>query len=231
MTTANTIIAAALAKLGVIGATDTVTGDDAMHCLGVLNTMVDQWALQNLVAYTNTDASATLGAGIGSLTIGPSMQLNVARPVRIEVGSYATSGGKDWPLSPLSEQQWNDIFDKAVTAHVPYYYWYDAGASTGTVYYWPKPQASVVVHHPVQQQLAQFATLTTDYALPQGYTHALAYNLALELAPDYERMPTPPIAAAARNSLRLLKRSNVSVPELEVDVSPRDVRAFADGWS
>lgn len=218
MTTATEIITEAMRHIGMLSVGEVPNADDADACLTALNTLVDAWNLPSLTQYTTQDGTATLTAGSTSLTIGPAQNIAVTRPGRIELGSYVTAGGIDYPMESISEAEYNAINIKDLAGFVPTKFFYDAGASTGTIYYWPAPGSSVVVHHPLAVQFSAFADLTTSYTFPQGYKRAFVFNLAKEVAPLFtEQGPSPFVVAQAATSLRLVKRANLAVPQLEVD--------------
>ncbi len=232
MTTATEIITEAMRHIGMLSVGETPNADDADACLTALNTLVDAWNLPSLTQYTTQDGTATLGAGVGSLTIGPAQTIAVTRPGRIEAGSYVSYGGIDYPMDAIDEAEYNRISLKNLGGFVPTKFFYDAGASTGTIYYWPLPGSAVVVHHPLAVQFSAFADLTTSYTFPQGYKRAFVFNLAKEVAATFnEAGPSPFVVSEAAKSLRLVKRANLTVPQLE---SPRVVghlEGFYSGYS
>lgn len=231
MTTATDILNEALGHLGILSAGETANSDDAETCRTVLNTLVDGWNLPSLTHYTSTDATATLAGGAASLTIGPSQNINVTRPVRIERGSYVRADGIDYPMDQIDEAEYNEIRIKTLGGHVPRVFFYDPGASTGTIYYYPAPGASVVVHHPVLTQFTAFANLTTDYTFPQGYKRAFVFNLAVEVAAHFGQAVSPFVMAQAHSSLRLVKRANFTVPQLDVGERNAGAKeAFLSGY-
>lgn len=225
MTTATEIITEAMRHLGVLSAGEVPNADDADTCLTALNTLVDAWNLPSLTQYTTQDGTATLNAAATSLTIGPSQNINVTRPARIELGSWVRSGNVDYPMTQIDEAQYNAIPIKDLAGFVPTHFYYDPGASTGTIYYWPAPAGSVVVHHPLAVQFSAFADLTTSYTFPQGYKRAFVFNLAVEVASAFEQPVTPFLASNASNSLRLVKRANLKVPQLCL-YEPRGLEGF-----
>ena len=231
MTTANEIISEGFGKLGLLEAGETVQPDDAAQGLLVLNTLVDALNLPSNFAYTNNDATATLGAGVASLTIGPAQSIAVTRPVRIEPGSYSRLNGIDYPMDSITEQEYNLIQFKTNQGTAPNRFFYDAGASTGIIYYHPVPVVSVVVHHPVQQQASSFADLTTVYTLPQGLKRVFVYNFALDIAPDFEREAPPTVITTAAASLREWKRANSTVPRLRLPSGLPGRRLRGSIWS
>jgi hypothetical protein len=75
-----------------------------------------------------------------------------------------------------------------------------------TIY--PKPTRTLEWHFISVQELSQPATLTTTLHFPPGYMRAFAYNLAMELAPEYGIEPAPQVQRIAMTSKRNLKRIN-----------------------
>jgi len=226
MTTATYLISSALGKLGVNRAGDPIDPDDEPLGLAALNTLVDSLNLPSGFAYTTNVATAALGVGVSSLTIGPAMSLNVTRPVRIEQGSYCRLSDVDYPLTSINEAQWDSIPYKQ-TQGIPQWFFLKMGASTGTVQYYPQPAVAVDVYHPVYQQVSRFADLTTDYVLPQGCERALMYALAMELAPDYETEPSATRSRHAADSMREFQRANVVVPLMQIN---SNIPGSRQGW-
>jgi len=58
------------------------------------------------------------------------------------------------------------------------------------------------------EELTNPATLATTLAFPPGYLRAFAYNLAMEIAPEFGVEPSPQVQRIAMTSKRNLKRIN-----------------------
>jgi hypothetical protein len=58
------------------------------------------------------------------------------------------------------------------------------------------------------QELTQPALLSTELFFPPGYMRAFAYNLAMEMAPEFGVEPSPQVQRIAMTSKRNLKRIN-----------------------
>lgn len=216
MPTAGELIDSALSKIGVLNAGETADAEDAAVGLTNLNTLVDAWENEGMYAYTTTDTTFTLPAATVSRTIGPSMQINMTRPVRILEGSFTRADGKDYPLRPITEAEYNSIgykSDYASTA--PDVCFYDGGVPTGNVYFWPPTVGSVEVHLITPEAGGSATSLTTNFVFPPGYRLAIEANLAVEVAPYFNIEPPPRLLLAAQNSKRLLKRTNSRVPQME----------------
>ena len=184
MTTANTIIADAMGSLGIIGSADAVSGNDAVVCLRVLNRMLDAWRQQPLMATHSAWVNFTLPASTQTRTIGPAGQVVNERPIKIEIGGYTRIAGLDQPLTVIGRDEYGQISQKTtVGSSWPSHVYYEASSPAGTLYFWPLAAAAVSVYLPVRSQLTEFANLTTEYVLPDGYEAALVPSLAEKIAP------------------------------------------------
>lgn len=217
MTTALQIIEAAMGKINVLAVGETVSAEDADLCLDRLNTLRDSLLLEPTFQYKNTETSFTLPAATTSRTIGASQQINVARPVKIEIGSFTRIDSIDYPLEPVSQAEYNDISQKSLAGYAPEVCFFDGGSPTGNVYFWPPTTASVEVHLVTMTAVTPFADLDTDYDLPPGYRRYFEYGLAVEIAPDFRVAVNPMIAGAASNAKRAIMRMNRKVPQLKLD--------------
>lgn len=217
MPTANQIIESALQKLGMLNVGETANTDDANLCLTRLNSLVDAWENDNLYSYTTVDTIFTLPANTTSRTIGASQQINVTRPVKILPGCFSRLDSIDYPLTPVTEAEYNSIALKSTySTTAPAVCFYDGGVPTGNVYFWPPPAEAVEVHLITPEAGGAAASLLTNFVFPPGYQRALEYNLAVEVAPDFNVEPSKFVVAAAANSIRMLRRTNSRVPQLDV---------------
>lgn len=221
MTTALQIITDALGKIGVLGAGDTMQSEDAQLALAMLNGIVDAWSNEPYSAYTVSEVTCNLNAGDYTKTIGPGQQIDVARPMRLEVGGFTRQANIDRSVDVWSYRDYNEITLKSVSATWPQGIYYDGGFPVGNIYMWPKVGIACTLHLMLQVRITQFDDLATDYSLPPGHKRTLGLCLAQELAPVYGRQLPPAIERQAANAKRLLKRSHVMVPDLRSGLEPR----------
>lgn len=214
MTTAIKIIRGALDALGLRGAGQNVRGIDAEHCLNRLNTMIDAMNLGPTFAYSQTTTVVAVTGSTVSLTIGPAQQIDIARPNRIEGSSFVRVGTVDYPLTPVDRETYNAIQLKTLGSAWPVVCFWDGGNPLGNVYLWPQGVASV--HLVTSVAVGNFANLTTDYALPNGYERMFIYSLAEEVAPDFETQPSASVVKIAQASRRIVKRNNLTVPQMNI---------------
>lgn len=212
MTTAAQIIDRAYTLLGYKDPADALSGQDQSYALDVLNDLIDSWNTQSLFIYTTTEVVATT-SGL-PITIGPSMVFNTPRPVRMIEGSYARISGIDYPITWISEPQYQLIPLKSTASTIPIYGMYDTGAPTGNLYFWPYQTTATEYHILVETQLTAFPDLATDVTLTQGYNRAVSYTLAEELAPGLRDVPAI-VVKNAMNARRAIRQANVVVPTLK----------------
>lgn len=79
---------------------------------------------------------------------------------------------------------------------------------------------TVLSDRPAQSISTESLTLQTALAeieFDRGYENAIIFNLAVYMAPDYDKMPSPLVLQMAENYKRNIKRQNLHVPELTYD--------------
>lgn len=212
MTTAAQIIDRAYTVLGYKDPADALTGQDTSYALSVLNDLIDSWNTQTLFIYGTTEIVATVSGR--PITIGPAMQINTARPIRMMPGSFARIGGIDYPITWIQEAEYNEIPLKLTASTIPIWGFYDNSSPTGGLYFWPYQATATEYHIVVETQLTQWATLATDIVLTPGYKRALIYSLAEELAPGMRDVPAS-VTRNAMNARRAIRQLNTVVPMLK----------------
>ena len=222
MATVRDLVTAALREIGVLGAAEVATYDDANDGLTTLNRLVDQWAAERLQVYTETRTTATLTANQASFTVGTGGNINIARPVFIRHVNFidtSTDPDTEYQLPPLlTEDAWAAIRLKAQTATLPQVAYYNPTYPTGTLWPWPIPTSATlqwVLYH--SSAIAQFAGLTTAVSLPPGYERMIVKGLALELLPSYGRQPDAMLIEQARDAKGVVKRSNKRTLDMSVE--------------
>jgi len=217
MATALELIESAMSKINMLAAGETVSAEDAAVGIKRLNTMMDAWEGENLFNYATIDTIFTLPANTTSRTIGPSMQINVARPVKILPGCFSRIGGIDYHLLDITEAEYNALSLKSSIGSVaPSVCFYDGGNPTGNVYFWPTASTSVEVHLITPQTGTVALDVTTSFVFPPGYQRMIEYSLAIEMAPDFNTTASNAVIGAALNAKRLVRRTNARIPQLDM---------------
>lgn len=218
MATAQTIINRALRLIGALASGETPTSDESSDALTALNAMLASWQAEKLVVYAFVDTAFTMTPSDASYTVGPSANFNLTpRPPKIEQ-CFVRASNIDYPVELIDRERWYNIADKTSTSDIPQYAYYEPSLTTGTLQLYPVPSAANSLHIVTWSSVAELATVGTTVTLPQGYERALAYNLAVELAPEYTADPSATVLGIARESKAAIRRANIrptlAVPDL-----------------
>lgn len=205
MTTARTIIEASLRKLNALGSGESLSAEDAADALQALNAMLSSWSVEGDLVYTMTWETFPVVGGTQSYNIGPSQTFNTERPLEIYAMNLQVPGGIAYPIAELDERQWSAISIKDISG-IPYGAYYDANSPIANFKFYYVPSTNYEFNIYSKKVLSEFTTLNTDLDLPPGYEKALIFNLAIDLAPEYQREPTATVVKEAGKS-----RSAISV--------------------
>lgn len=207
MATAATIIDRSLRLLGQIGAGETPTTDEYDDGLEALNAMLDAWRNEKLLCYAKQEETLTLASGDASYTIGAGGDLVTTRPVEI-VHAWILDGGISYDVWPMNEAEYAAIPAKTTQSNWPDRFLFRPTMATATLIVYPVPDATRTMKLVTRVPLAAFASTATTVTLPPGWERALANNLAIEIAPEYEASVPPSVLKAAAESLAGIKRAN-----------------------
>lgn len=216
MTTALQLITGSMRLIEAVASGETPTTDEQTDALAVLNQLLESWSLQGLAVYRRDLTPYTTVAGQASYSIGAGEEWDGARPMTIK-GAYATVNDVDYPVDPMTTQQYADLTDKDEQAEIPDGVYYDATYPNGTVYLFPVPSTAITVTLVIDEQLSSLASVSTTISFPPGYERALRYALAVELAPEFGKTPSPIVVQNALDALALIKSTNQQPTYLTFD--------------
>jgi hypothetical protein len=207
ITTAGDLIRKALGKLLVIGTQDTLTSGEMSDGLDALNLMLDSWRLERLLLWAMKTDTHVLTGGQSAYTIGPGGDINTIRPTQIQ-NAFVRSANVDYPIDPIGQVQYDALAYK-LTQGIPRKMFYNPGYPLGTINLYPVPLSSAyTLHINSYGELESFSNIADVYSLAPGYARAIIFNLALELAPDFNKAAPPEVVKMAAQSKRYIKRVN-----------------------
>lgn len=183
MATARTIHKKAMQKIGVLTKSETPDADEASDGLDSLNTLLESWSNESLLAYVRLNETFNLSGGTASYTIGSGATFNTSRPLQV-VSGFVTVGSTDYPLTKIKDTEYDAIPDKS-TSGIPDRFFYDYNSPTGTITLYPTPSSAYTITLRMEKSLTSISTLDTSITFPPGWERALIYNLAVEIAPEY----------------------------------------------
>lgn len=198
MTTARDIIKSALRKIAVLGAGASLSANEADDALNALNSMLASWSAEGNMVYVETKETFNL-TNDRIYTIGSGADFDTTRPINIK-SAYVTQGGTDYPLSEYNNTQYSHLSNKDSTTGIPDVYYYDGDFPTAKIYLYPAPNSVATITINSIKPLTQFTSLTTDFTFPGEYLLALETNLAVLIAPEYEREASPTVKQMAIES-------------------------------
>lgn len=217
MATALDLIKSSMRKIGALADGESPTTSEANDALAILNSMLDSWSLERLLVYQIRQENFTWASGNASRTIGSSGNFNTTRPTKIENG-FTRINSIDYPYQVVSREYYDAISDKTTQSTYPEVVYFEQNNPLGTIYGWPVPSASIDFYVNSWRQLQQFTALTTDLALPAGHQRTIEFNLACELAPEFELEVPERVDRIARESKSAIKRANSEPLIAQVEV-------------
>lgn len=223
---ARDLITRALRLLGVYEAGETPSPEDLSDGLEALNDMLDDWATQQLTSPYIKRTTWTIVSGTAAYTIGDGGTVNIARPTalkQIQFVDTSTDPDTEYPLAYLTDDAYAGLTQKAVTSLYPSAAYYQSDTAVlGRITLWPVPTSSTllgVVYAP--SATPYFDDLSSVICFRPAYVRAMRFNLAVELAPEFDVTPSDGVLHAAADGLANLKRSNIRLSDLSVDLALR----------
>ena len=212
--TGASVIASALAAIGVLGEGEVPSPSESTDALALLNALLDSWNTDTRKLYTSSVVSLTLTTTTQLFTWGSAGTFNSARPVKVDgavvviADAGSTTPTTDKVRIPLELIQdaatWAAIRSQTAKNAFPEKVYVDGAFPLRNVRFWPVPTfggTAPSVEFWIWTVLAAFADLTTSYTLPPGYELAIKRNLAILLAPEYGRQASSELLASAAEAL------------------------------
>jgi len=139
---------------------------------------------------------------------------NAPRPQWIEAANVIgnTSPAVRYPLSIVDDLAWAGVRVQDNANSIPELLYNDRAYPLSTLYLYGQPVAGYVLELFVWHQVPQFLTPDDQVLLPPGYEDALVLNLAVRLAPHFQRTLDQNVREDARISLMRLESINAPQP-------------------
>jgi len=215
MATAQDIIKRARRLVGALGRGEIPTNAENVDDLYALNQMFDQLWLQRNAVYVLKEETLTVSTQ--TYTLGPSGDTVTTRPIKIE-SAVQRLNSVDYPISIMTPDQYHAEVFKTVGSTLITDLYYEPNMPNGKLWFYPVPSASSTVIIRTRTQIEVF-TINETVSLPPGYEEMMAFNLALRIAPEYQREVTQSVALFASTSLKNIKRINRPTPQAVIEPS------------
>lgn len=214
------ILYPALRKAGItLGPQRTPSSAQYQDAIEEANRLLGSLSCDRLFIYSKFDAIFPL-TDSWTYTIGASADPSIAadfdapRPQGIEAANIVTGDGFRYPLEIVTDLQWANM--QPVGGTFPGVLYNDRAYPLSRLYLGGQPPAGSFLELFFWQLVPQFVTPDDQVLLPPGYEDALVLNLAVRLAPHFQRTIDPMLRADARESLMRLESINAPRPIAEV---------------
>lgn len=228
------LIKSSLRLINAIAVGETPSAAEAQDSLRALNDMLETWSTQNLTVFCSQDQTFTFVPGVATYTIGPAGTFSGVRPIQIE-SAYTRYQSIDYPLTSINDEDYNLIPLKSQPSTIPIYYRYDPSFPLGAVTFWPVPNQATTVTFTSNVQFSPLANTAASLTYPPGYSRAIKYCLAVDLAAEFG-IPLPQVVAdiaksAKASIMRVNKRSPISRFDSAITADNfQSLPGFIGGW-
>lgn len=195
-----------------------------------LNDLLSLWSLDPLLNFESVHFTVEVTSTATPILMQASTVVDPA--LRVTTAQFRESG-QDTPLTLISEQEYQDIGDKALSG-TPCSLYIDRRVGPLQLYLYPVPAVGTQIILTGQQPFTSFASLTTKVTLQTGYEGGLRYNLALLLAGEYGRTPADTTLFMATEFNEKLKSltNSTRVPRTQRSNIPAgDVAGYDSNWT
>ena len=238
MATTRELLSGAHRLLGLVNSGNVLPEAVYQDNLVALNQMIDSWSTERLAVFCTQDQTYMWSPGARIRTLGPTGDFvyllgtqsevpiitqgddylsvedgnppTAQRPILLEDSTFFRdpTTNVSYGIKFINQLQYNNIAVKTVQSTYPQVMFVNMTFPDITLSVYPVPNRLLEFHFISVQPLANPTTLETDLAFPPGYLRAFRYNLALELAPEFNVEPPPEVRRVAMYSKRNLKRIN-----------------------
>lgn len=230
------IISRALKLIGVAQTGEAVGSEEASDALVALNQLLGEWQNESLMLFGFTNELFPLPAGIpaaGYYSIGPGGTFDTVRPQSITRAFCRYNPGSnagfqyDYGLEIVPNEKYQDVFLKGLTVTYPIYLFYNNKFPLGEIILYPWPSQACSLGISSWNQLINFTNLIQDIEMPPGYESALAYGLAVAIAPEYGKNIDPIILNKANETKSAIMRTNHQIRYMKTDTALLPRRSFS----
>jgi hypothetical protein len=226
VTTAREIVTDGLDMLMVHAAEEPLTAHQEQQGLRVLNDLIQSASLEHFLIYYTPAVQVHWPSGKAMLTWGVGGDI-VTTPRPVQLATHATYYDPvpqtSYPLPVVPIAEYRMLTWPTRTGDPLQVLSYAANYPLGELYAYPIPQSAVEVTVYPWLILPAWPSFDEEVLLPPGYERYLKAAFACDVAPYYDREPSPIVQGIRMEARDRLKTVNLTIPTL-------DVPPFADPW-
>jgi hypothetical protein len=208
--TAQTVIDQSAKLIGVLASGMSLATEEYTDCLEKLNTLIESWDAEYLNIFAMDRASWPLAANRTTpYTLGPSAaDWNGPRPVSIRAANVVTTGGVTSALKLITAEEWSAVLEKGAVSKMPKALYCDFAYPILNIYLTPWSSQASALELFTWEKLTTYATIATAFDLPPSYQRALEFNLALDIAGMFGKVPGQDLVMLAQQSKEVIRGLN-----------------------
>lgn len=219
---------------GGLGVGQGITADDGTDALLVLNSMLSSWNINGIrVPSQSRDLYTLIANKTTPYTIGAGGDWNATRPNKIFDAGFVQNGSNiEWPVKVMQLQEWAGVRLKTLASSFPYAVYNDGGYPLSSLTFYPTPNTTDKIALYTWDFLTQYTSTATAMVVPDGYTDAIRYNLAVRIAVEWGRAlnNTEEVKRLARESLAAIENLNSPDYVMECDPALTGASGNGDAW-
>ncbi len=231
MATARSIILDALTEIGVQSPGEELDADNGALGLLRFRNLLNTWLADRLTLSFQRVVTFTTDGSSSTYTVGTNADVDVPRPMWIDMANYVNPGSNptvNVPLGPMTREQFANLSIPGLASALPQLYFYqsssEASADVGTFFLWPTPNQAVDIQFYANYGAGLpdgLASLDVDVTGPPGYAEAFMYQLAIRLCTPFGKKISdyPMLPQMARDAFAAMKRPNIKPGMLGVDAA------------
>lgn len=202
------LLKSSLRVIGAINPHQVPTNNELKDTLEAMNIMLENWTMDGMMVNALTEENFPLSINVGEYTIGIGGMFNTERPYAI-IGAFIRSGTVDHPVEIITQDEFNAIVDKSVVG-MPYLLNYFSESPLGIIRVFFTPNIADSLHIQTQKRLAEITDLDAEITLEDGYKAAIKWNLALEIAPEWNAELSQIVVERAQQTKNIIMALNAA---------------------
>jgi hypothetical protein len=220
-------ISAAMRKLSVLAKGQTPDTEDLTNGTLAFNALIAEFRSLGMPLWARNTYTFSPTLNNISYNIGVGQTLNTPYPINI-LQAYRLDSGQTThiPIDVVSDYNFN-VFPSS-SGGMPIQLTYQPKVNTGVIKLWPTPDASAVsstITIIYQRPTEYVASASDTLDVPEEWTNALIYQMAVRLAPEWG-IPLPDRQVLKREADEMLQRTLENGVELASLFLQADSRGF-----
>ncbi len=225
------IVIDALTEIGVQSPGEPLKPENGSLALLRFRHLLNTWLADRLTLSFQRAVTFPTVANTSTYTIGTGADVDVPRPMWIDMANYVNPGSSpavNVPLGPMTQDQFANLSIPGLGSALPQLYFYQssslADADIGTFFLWPTPNQAVDIQFYANYGAGLpdgLASLDVNVTGPPGYQEAFMYQLAMRLVTPMgiKWADVPMLPKLAQEASAAMKRPNIKPSMLSVDAA------------